>query len=73
MSNPVYTIYNDNRRLDYVHCGRKDVLRDVGHQHLGVIFICPWPEFNGEIHSVETNKNLVETPSEYETNYRYFA
>lgn len=23
MVNPVYTIYNDNRRLDYVYCGGK--------------------------------------------------
>lgn len=36
----------------------KDVLRDVGHRCLGVIFSCPWPKCNGEIYLSEQKPRL---------------
>lgn len=29
----------------------------MGHRRLGVIFLCPWPTFNGEIHFSRVNNN----------------
>lgn len=45
-----YLTDNDNGHLVYYVRTGKDVLRDVGRRHLGVIFARPWPKCNGETH-----------------------
>lgn len=54
---------NDNGHSDHYTCTGKDVLRDVGRRHLGVVFVRPWPKCNGEIHIFRSRlKPTLQSP-----------